>query len=258
LEKRAKAKKETEETEKSQAKQSIKKFKSDMRRGDPLAVNSLRSGEMAKEKRAKSVSGGKTPEKAPDPQEARRTELLNTIKDPKSDHSTVTEAEAELRKYHKRTLKSNYSSDAIDERRKALKAKAKEGDKDAQSKYEALKKSNPTKGAQFKSFMGKAGKAAGGFVTGTVLPGLKSMLGSSLGTATSNTKTLLSGPAVKPEGEGKDAEKGGGEGKKGGATIGGGGDSGMVGAIVHLTEEIATLKGQIAGLKGSKSEEPVK
>ena len=91
----------------------------------------------------------------------------------------------------------------------------------------------------------------GGFLKGTVLPGIKGALGGVAKGATGDAKTLLFGPPVKKEGEEKEGEgkeKGGGEAK-------GGGEGGMMGVIVHLTEEIATLKQQIAGLQGKKPEE---
>ena len=111
---------------------------------------------------------------------------------------------------------------------------------------EALNKSNPSKGSQFKSFMKNK---VGGFLSGTVLPGIKGALGGMAKGSVGDAKTLLLGPTVKKEGE-KDGDEKGGKEKGGGE--GKGSDGGMMGAIVHLTEEIATLKQQIATLQAKK------
>ena len=186
--------------------------------------------------------------------------LMNIIQNPLSKPEDIKMAEEKLNTLHKRgkmdTLKSmfkrrslsgSYASEAQDNRKKGLEDAARGGDEEAYKTLKAEKK--PGMFSKLKGMATEYGPKALGMLKGLGGGGGGGSKGGGIG---DTIKTLFLGPDVKKkEGGEKEEAKGGGGGD-------GGGGGGVMGAIVHLTEEIATLKQQIAGLKGAKPEETAK
>jgi len=112
--------------------------------------------EKLEQKRQANIKG-----EAQDAKNDRRNKLVQTIQNPKSSSEDVQKAQEELNSLHKRGMfKKGFASQAMDQRKNALKKAAERGDEGAFEKYKEHKAANPSTKSKIGGLMKKGGGMA--------------------------------------------------------------------------------------------------